>query len=141
MRILFIIILGVSLGCGSKQLATDTPISKNLAAKVPIVEMNFSKETDAYTITDAEVDGKTLRISVSYSGGCDEHTFELFTDGLLMKSLPPKQRFFLKHFAHEDGCERVIEQDLAFDLSGTTNAGNTLVLLLQNFDGDLRMEF
>lgn len=120
--------------------STSKKKEQPLAKKV-IVEREFERKTDVYLIKSAEVIGQQLHIDVSYSGGCEGHVFELFTDGFLMKSLPPKQSFFLKHYANKDACEGVIEETIVFDLSGTASQGNTLVLLLEKYKGELRMNF
>ena len=143
MRTIIIAFIVLSTACtNKKELITETP-DKSLQplAKKVIVDQKYDRSTDAFQIIDAEVVGQQLHINVSYSGGCEGHVFELFTDGHLMKSLPPKQTFFLKHYAHDDACEALVEEKLFFDLEGTASQGNTLILLLQQYDGALRMDF
>jgi hypothetical protein len=79
---------------------------------------------------------------VTYSGGCADHTFELLTDGMLMKSLPPKQFYFLKHQANGDACEALISETLQFDMSGIDRANaNQLVVILSEYTGNATLTF
>ena len=48
--------------------------------KIGSVVFGFTADTwgtDAYTINAATLEGDTLRINVSYSGGCETHAFHL----------------------------------------------------------------
>ena len=141
MKTLLIGILVLLLGCGgSKEMAeTKKDMPKN--PKKVVVQMGFDRKTDDFSITDASISGTLLSIEVEYAGGCKDHTFELFTDGSIMKSLPPKQSFFLRHYANEESCEALIQEKLLFDLTGSTTSGNSLIILLEGFKGDLRMDF
>ncbi len=141
MRILLLILSIQFMACTARKEVAKTDQKTSLKAKEVRVEMGFDKKTDAYSIEEAFVEGPDLHLKVSYTGGCEDHVFELFTDGLIMKSLPPKQRFFLKHHAQEDSCETVITENLVFSLEGVTTSGNTLVILLKGYKGDLTVEF
>lgn len=147
MRTLCIFMILAATACSKQKevvtQVTDTVTEKKEQplAKQVIVEQEFDRQTDAFLIKSAEVVGQQLHIDVSYSGGCEGHVFELFTDGFLMKSLPPRQSFFLKHYANKDACKALIDETVVFDLTGTASQGNTLVLLLEKYDGDLRMDF
>ena len=110
------------------QNAVDTAIDAaekavEQAVEQPIVKMGYEASTDPFTIKTARIEGEMLIIEVSYSGGCKEHDFQLFTDGMLMKSLPPKQTYFLKHAANADFCKKMVHDTLRYDLSGIS-AGN-----------------
>ncbi|GAB5535635.1 MAG: hypothetical protein Rubg2KO_18840 [Rubricoccaceae bacterium] len=54
------------------------------------------------------LDGDVLRVSVSYSGGCEDHTFELayWTAG-------PEPELWLTHDSNDDPCEAYITEALA----------------------------
>ena len=141
MKTLLTGILVLLLGCGGgKELAESSKKMPQKPKKV-VVEMGFDRKTDDFTITGASVTGTILSVDVQYSGGCKDHAFELFTDGSIMKSLPPKQSFFLRHYANEESCEALIQEKLLFDLSGSTTQGNSLIILLEGFKGDLKMDF
>lgn len=139
--ILALTILALTACSSQKEIATEPAVQNTEEAKKVRVEPDFERTTDAFTIYDAHIEGRRLHLSVSYSGGCKDHVFELFTDGFIMKSLPPKQRFYLRHYAHKDACEALVEQDLVFDLDGLVSAGNSLVILLDGYKADLRVDY
>ncbi len=143
MRALTVLFVLAALACNNQKEVITTSSDKQVQplAKKVVIEQDYDKKTDAYQIRSAEVVEQQLHIEVSYSGGCEGHVFELFTDGLLMKSLPPKQNFFLKHYANKDACKKLINETLVFDLTGSASQGNTLIVLLQQYDGELRMDF
>jgi len=143
MRVLTLLFVLAALSCSNQKEVTSNTTEKKVQplAKKVVVERDYDKKTDAFQIQSADVVEQQLHIEVSYSGGCEGHVFELFTDGLLMKSLPPKQNFFLKHYANKDACEQLIKETLVFDLTGSASPGNTLMILLQQYDGELRMDF
>ncbi|NNC82752.1 MAG: hypothetical protein HKN79_04175 [Flavobacteriales bacterium] len=134
-------LIALSISCGNSKVVTTDVQDRPLDAKKVVTEMGYEQKTDPYTIQSAEVKGTFLHLQVEYSGGCEGHTFELFTDGLIMKSLPPKQRFYLRHYAHDDTCESMIQEDIVFDLDGIVSEGNSLVIILEGYKGDLRMNF
>ncbi len=70
---------------------------------------------DSYRLDTVFVDGDTLRIKISYSGGCREHTFKLWK--LPPNALvPPPVELLLEHDAHGDMCEAWLTRWLAFSL-------------------------
>ena len=111
------------------------------AVEQPIVKMGYEASTDPFTIKTARIEGEVLIIEVSYSGGCKEHDFQLFTDGMLMKSLPPKQTFFLKHASNADFCKKMVHDTLRYDLSGIS-AGNAkeLKIILAGYKEELTLK-
>jgi len=145
-----ILALVVLSACGNKKDVTNSEAKASVSVeeveldsevKKVIVEQGYERITDVITIKDARIKGTQLHLDVQYPGGCGDHTFELFTDGFVMKSLPPKQVFFLRHYAHDDLCKGLVNTTVAFELEGVASEGNNLVLLLEGFKGDLKMEF
>ena len=69
---------------------------------------------DPYTVERRQpapvLDGDTLRVTVSYAGGCEEHTFEPAT------SLAGTE-IWLRHDANGDSCEAYITRALALPVS------------------------
>ena len=66
---------------------------------------------DAYVVEmspDPLLDGDVLRVAVSYSGGCEDHTFELG-----FSTANPEPELWLKHDANGDLCEAYITDTLA----------------------------
>ena len=73
--------------------------------------------TDAYVINAATVEDGTLRVNVSYSGGCETHAFTLVAAEMFLESLPVQLRVSLAHNANGDTCEALITEDHIFDLT------------------------
>ena len=73
--------------------------------------------TDAYTLNAATLEGDTLRVNVSYSGGCETHAFTLIAEQRFLESFPVQLRVSLAHHANGDTCEAWITEDYHFDLT------------------------
>ncbi len=135
--------------CSNKGASKTADQAANSESKVksrevmkPMVKMGYGNESDPVTINGMSAEGHMLSIEVTYSGGCADHTFELLTDGMLMKSLPPKQFYFLKHQANGDACEALISETLQFDMSGIDRANaNQLVVILSEYTGNATLTF
>ncbi len=70
---------------------------------------------DSYRMGTVYVDGDSLRIKVSYSGGCTDHTFQLWK--LPPNALvPPPVELLLDHDSHGDPCEAWLTRWLSFSL-------------------------
>ena len=77
---------------------------------------------DPYVIeTDRDdglvIDGDTLTVTVSYSGGCEEHDFALVTAGEFRDSHPVELEVILAHDAHGDRCRAYPTETRHFDLT------------------------
>lgn len=73
--------------------------------------------TDAYVINAATVEDDTLRVNVSYSGGCETHAFTLVAEPMFLESFPVQLRVSIAHNANGDTCEASITEDHVFDLT------------------------
>lgn len=81
-------------------------------------------------VMQSAIQGDSLVVQVSYSGGCAEHAFELVAAGPQVRSLPPKQPLIIAHNANDDACRARIEETLAFDLSPHRMSPNGLTVIL-----------
>lgn len=118
---------------------TETkPADKKKETKVPdgtrkvIVDPN-REAPDAkgktYRIKSYSIEGNVLSIDVSYRGGCGQHTFELYSNGLLKKSLPPQIDVYLEHKKENETCSEEIKQVLQFDISSLRQLNYELIVL------------
>lgn len=125
-----IILLSVTLflACHKKEIAsskTAVPVitpSANTSSEIKsvIVDSNLDIAAigGASTIIDSlAIKADVLSIFVNYSGGCKDHGFDLYSNGMYAKSLPPKLTLFLKHTDNDDGCRSLISQELKFNIS------------------------
>ena len=106
--------------------------------------------TDAYVINAATIEDDTLRVNVSYSGGCETHAFTLVAEPRFLESFPVQQRVSIAHNANGDTCEALITEDHVFDLTpikeayqkGYQTDHGTIVLRLKDAPpSDLTYEF
>jgi hypothetical protein len=94
--------------------------------------------SDAFKLEEAIVSGDTLIVTVSFGGGCKEHEFEVYANGMWMKSLPPKMALRLVHRAHEDNCRSYITQTRKFLLHKARYSGQNKVVILLDSGGEVR---
>ncbi|MBT33348.1 MAG: hypothetical protein CMO01_27115 [Thalassobius sp.] len=80
--------------------------------------LNGNYVTDPFTINDVNINGNYLEVEVSYSGGCEEHTFEMVWPESVDQIYPPKVPVILTHDANGDLCEAYITETLKIDLAG-----------------------
>ena len=98
-------------------------------------------KSDPVEIFSAEINGNTLFLEVSYTGGCGLHEFELIGDPAIMKSNPPKRSVVLTHNANNDSCESLVNQKIEVDiteLAVTETSGSEIILLLAGHDSPLK---
>jgi hypothetical protein len=58
-----------------------------------------------------------LTLSVSYSGGCEEHDFDLYWDGSFAETALPFANLLMFHENNNDMCEAYITEEIQFDIS------------------------
>lgn len=86
---------------------------------------------DGYRMDSAFVDKDTIRLKVSYSGGCRKHQFKLWK--LPPNALvPPPVELLLDHDANGDLCEAYLTEWLAYSLKPIRiNGKNEVTFLLR----------
>jgi len=82
-----------------------------------------------YRIKSFSVKGDILSIDVTYKGGCGQHSFELFSNGLLKKSLPPQYDVYLEHRKENETCNEDVARTLQFDLSPLNRQGSPKIIV------------
>ena len=76
---------------------------------------------DQLTINGVSVSINTLRIAVTYGGGCKEHVFKLYHDGSILISQPGQVNLYLSHDANGDDCKALVHDTLLFDLTSLSD--------------------
>ena len=106
--------------------------------------------TDEYTLNSATITDDTLNISVSYSGGCEDHQFTLVVSDRFLESFPVQLHASIAHNANGDTCEAYPTDNYRFDLTpiktlyqkAYRQEAGTLILRLKNApNGELVYEF
>lgn len=127
--------------CGSKkEAASQGSATSEVTVPDPkvqhvIIDEGFvpPRENGLFVVESMEIDGHKLTLNVSYSGGCEEHEFKLYSPNQYAKSYPPQLSLFLMHIDNGDNCRARIFKELVFDISGVEYLGtNTLELRLNN---------
>ena len=106
--------------------------------------------TDEYTLNSATITDDTLNISVSYSGGCEDHQFTLVVSDTFLESFPVQLHASIAHNANGDTCEAYPTDNYRFDLTpikklyqkAYQQEAGTIILRLKNApNGELVYKF
>ena len=149
-KVIMVLFVLVSLGaCKSKKDmngdsgSTNTPDGDPKKDKTPTLVMDPEffppKDNPAVTISKATMDGSMLTLEVEYSGGCEDHAFELMSKGAWKKSMPPQVDLFLKHENNGDACRQLVMQTIQFDVSAAKYPGGSaseVILLVTDGNSD-----
>ena len=98
--------------------------------------------TASYELGPATIANDTLRLTVSFGGGCRMHEFTLVLSNAFMLTDPVRLRATLAHNANDDPCEAWLTEDLVFDLAPVRelygdhgSARASIILMLSASDG------
>jgi len=73
---------------------------------------------DPFWLDGAKMNGDILTLSLSASGGCREHTYQLFmSPDALLESNPPQAELFIRHNGNDDPCDAIVFSEVSFDMS------------------------
>jgi hypothetical protein len=127
-------VLLLSFGCGSLERSL-----KELPAEAPQVRidprLDFEARTAPFSITFVEQRGDFFAFSVSYSGGCEKHVFDLVSRGDFTATYPPEVRITLQHDDLGDRCRGRVDERRYFDMTNLKYQGtNKVRLILTNTD-------
>jgi len=123
MKLIIIGIIGLMIvsylsGC---TYSTDNPNTISNTTSVTQLIFNNSLYTtapqDRYQLNRVSLEGDQLIFSVSYNGGCKNHTFLLISPTQFDSSLPPQTTLLLSHDSHQDPCEAYITEELTYDIT------------------------
>lgn len=136
--------------CGRKKAVANTQ-EETAEVTIPdpevepvIIDENFvpPRENADFEVEQMEMLGHELHLRVRYSGGCEEHDFNLYSDGRYAKSYPPQLTLFLEHIDNNDNCRAMIVKELVFDVRGIEYPGtSTLIIRLNNTDKTLQYKY
>ena len=97
----------------------DSQITNSLEECVPA-------HNDPLEITALSITADTLTISIGYSGGCEDHEFELCWSGSLMETAPVSATIEVGHNANTDVCEAYLFENLVYDIGNLREAYNQM---------------
>lgn len=103
---------------------------------------------DDFELSAAAITGDTLTVTVSYSGGCQDHHFTLVASASFLESLPVQLEVSLAHNANSDPCEAWLTEYHLFNLVPVKERfqdqyqdSGRIVLLLEDAPDELLYEF
>jgi len=137
------------MSCGvNKEVATTTEVEHSSVAvpekNVPKAIIGEAPENNPNTeITSAFIEEDILFLTVNYSGGCEEHVFDLVGDAVVMKSFPPQRSIVLVRNDRGDTCREWITKEIMFELSEFQYASSgqnegEIILHLEKWSESLR---
>lgn len=75
---------------------------------------------DPFIMKEFKINGDSAFLTISYSGGCNEHTFEIIWGEFYTKTYPPGTDIVVVHNAHGDACKALITETLSFNIGKLT---------------------
>ncbi len=126
------------------------PIDIIYTGNVVIGEMDKKYGVDPFQLNSAAIQDDTLKVSVSYSGGCKTHEFTLISSDVFLESYPVQLMVSIAHNANDDSCEAYPTEDYSFDLTPIKtmyqnayqqDEGTIVIRLKDNTNGDLVYKF
>ncbi len=113
---------------------------EELANKNIEIKAHFGEfvESDDLTINSAEIVGNNLVLSVTYSGGCEKHSFDMVGSQFIAKSLPPIRQLKLIHKNNGDKCRAIITKTITVDvrdMAERKEPGAEIVFNLHGYEG------
>lgn len=113
-RVVAAVIITVCIGC-------DHAINARFVGTVPVEISDIAPEDlkkDQFDIDRSVIDGTSLMLALSSSGGCTEHAYSLtMTPAAFIESYPVQANIYLRHDAKGDACRAIITDTVVFDLT------------------------
>ena len=120
---------------------TAINVDSKPAKDIITAKLGEPKRSDAITINNARIEGNLMYLVVEYSGGCEEHEFELIGSYAVAKSLPPQRGIQLHHNANGDNCRALITDTLIANievLAAAQTKGSEIFLNLEGYGKQLK---
>ncbi len=124
-----------------KEEATDLNTEKSIEIKAHFGEF---EDSDPINIQSVLVSGNTLILTVSYSGGCEEHSFDMVGSQFTAKSLPPIRQLKLIHKNNGDKCKAIIGKTILVDIrdmADVQETGSEIILNLEGWKGRISYKY
>lgn len=117
--LLFTFLIITLISCDDHQmdrLDSRLTLTKSATGYAQVLSGNTDEIGDPFNLQNFEIRDDSALVTVSYSGGCKQHTFEVIWSENYEKSNPPSTGLLLLHNAHGDACEALITETLSFSL-------------------------
>jgi len=110
-------VLMFSISCANSKRADKKAMKEILPVVLTNDFSSYARNSSDTQIINTFLSDSILTLNISYSGGCETHSFELIGSKMIQKSLPPVRGIMLIHHANNDDCRELIKQELRFNVS------------------------
>lgn len=143
------IVIFLSLvGCDDEE--KFSPSQDESYSKVVLLEYLDEVDTwSEYEIRSEAMDGNILELCLEFSGGCEDHVFEIFAKNSFSESYPVQGWAKIIHDDLGDTCEALIRKCFKFDLEplrnlyvdGYQSLEGTIIINLEGFENQIVYTF
>lgn len=115
--------------------------NKSLYSKADTTRKNGdgNKVSAPFQIDKVKKEGDILKVTVSFSGGCSEHTFKVIWSGQILLTDPCQINLILTHNDQDDTCTENVTETLEIDLKklfgDADNSENCYINVYSIFNG------
>jgi hypothetical protein len=88
----------------------------------PVLVCDAEPPSDPFTVDNIAIVDDCLELTVSYSGGCETHTFSPCWDTSFAESNPVQAWLWVDHDAMNDACDAIIQDMWIIDLGAIKQA-------------------
>ncbi len=140
--LLSVIILSALAACknngqNSRSSAKTTVEPVSILKTIIVDSQRKPSRKPDFSVLDWTAFSDTLRVIVSYSGGCEEHDFNAYFSGGWLKSLPPQAVVELEHLnPQNDACRSIVNDTLYFNMEPLRYQGQHTVVVKWSGKGD-----
>jgi len=130
-----LILVFLLFGCSGVKKTTE---NNKTESKIKVEEVlkvesfNGFQVSKNFKIEESLIQNEILEIRLTYSGGCAQHQFTLYTAQQYQKSLPPKLPLFLMHDTGGDACREIKQETLLFNIEDLKYEGQKTVQFIIN---------
>lgn len=126
MRIIATLLLGFTLAlilnCSRKSTDAGESEDNSLSGEVIISDIRPElTQRDHFSLRDVRIRGRIIDVSLTYSGGCEDHGFRLHMNRGFAKSNPVQADIYVEHSSNDDFCRMMVNQTVSFDLGPVVN--------------------
>ena len=132
-------VLVFSVGCANSKRAQKKAMKEILPVILTNDFSSYARNSADTQFLNASITDSTLTLNISYSGGCEAHTFELIGSKMIQKSNPPIRGIMLIHNSNNDDCRELIEQELRFNVSDFKYPNGKMMLNLKGWKPKLEL--
>lgn len=123
-------------------------VSCNTSEQVLIINEAYTPTSETeieYKIESHRLDGDSLTLYVEYNGKCRNHKFELISNGMYLKSNPPKLHLNLTHIHNTKSCNEPVKDSVSFDISSAqywdNGEENVVTLILSGYNKPIKYDY